>query len=573
MAVTRQQNWLGQQRVEVAHLRALESAVAGDFDMVAGTIMAGKAPVVVNGFYLVTAGITQSTHLQLTVADSMLIHFYASESGSVFHVPFDRAAETLNTTNPRIVGSWTPSAVNYVGVDLIRLTDSTTTDLVQFIDPNSLLEDPKEVPLARTLDYRIYISAADFDSSPSVCPIAKVTLDAFGGVLEVEDAREFMFRLGSGGTSPDIQHSFPWVAGRKEGSTGDEFAGGDKAIQSFKAWMDATMTRLWEIGGGEYWYSQTADRNVVLARTGTVFVSSGEYFEWDGSNLHWKGLVVTFANSTGHFNVITDQTVDSAGLTDLADGQCIYVDIDRAQDRTGGSSLVAKKAPLVTLGDPTTPGSRWVLAWRYGTHIYVRDQSYAIGSSFKLATTAAAGNVLLSATDSAVPTAVATVNSVSYFAYAAGLSRDALDFIGGAGDIVIGGFGANDHNIKFRTFRDQDEVLAEGSHVYTAGAMAPFRAHNESDFTANLEDLTMRLSAFNVGSTFDEDAHHFESGGAIGFRNVLFPPQTPNPTATRPIRSKVFFRDNGVSTPNTRDQFVVMWFDGNTTVIAESNTY
>src|SRR4029077_17280538 len=132
-------------------------------------------PLVVSGFVVITANIFQAEDLQIKVARSGLIHFNASESGSIYQTPADRPNEVLNSTNPRLIGGFTPSTVNYVGLDLKRSVDLSTVDLVEFLDSNTSLEDPKEVPLARTLDYRIVISTTDFSLTPGIAPIAKVT--------------------------------------------------------------------------------------------------------------------------------------------------------------------------------------------------------------------------------------------------------------------------------------------------------------------------------------------------------------------------------------------------------------
>lgn len=581
MAIERQENWLGQQRVDVPHLRAIESAIAADFDLLAGSIMAGKNPLVVEGFYVVSTAITAASSLQLQVADSTLVHFFASESGSVFHVPADRANEVLNTTNPKITGSWTPSTVNFVGLDLIRSADASTTDLVEFIDVNTELEDPHEVPLARTLDYRIIISTQDFDSRPGVAPLARVLLDSVGNVTDIQDAREFFFRLGDGGTVPNPGASFHWPAGRNEVNSGDPFAGGDKTITNFKSWMNAVMTRIWEVGGGEYWYSSTEDRNVVMARTGSPFVSSGENFEYISSNLHWQGLVITFSNSTGYKNAIADQTTDSPGLTDLADGECVYVDLDRTQNRTGGSALVAQKAPLSLLGDPSTPGSRWVIAWRYGSSIHVRDQSYAVGSAFVSATTGASGMVKLSATDGAAvsPAKVATVDSVTLRAYAAGLTRVG-DFMGGAGDIVIGGTPnaglTADHNIILQTANSNHEVQVLGYKVED-DPHAVLNVTSLYPWTASVDGgnaRVLRIRGYSFADSAIQDAITFHGIGAIGFRNT--PPDgsialgAPGPAD---IRSFLSFRTNGIISPGTRDQCYLTFFDGHEVLLGQSNTY
>jgi len=575
-------------------LRAVESGVAGDFDLLAGVIMAGRAPLIVSGFYVLTTGITAAQDLSVQVADGSLIHFMASESGSVFHAPSDREDEQLTSTNPRVLGSFTPSQVNYVGLDLVREVDDTTVDLVEFIDTQSLQETPVSVPLARTLDYRIVISTLDFDNNPGIAPICKVTCDAGGSITLVEDARAHFFRLGSGGTIPNIQNAFPWPYGRKENTTGDVFSGGDKGISSFKEWMDGVMTRLWEVGGGEYWYSPATYANERLARTGVAFVSTGENFEWDGSHLHWKGLVWIFANSTSTFNVVADQTTDESGLTDLADGECIYVDVDRTQDLSGGSSLNAAKGVLSDLGTPEVPGSRYVIAWRYGSDIFTRDQSYFVGSAFKNATIAAAGAVLLSSSsaDSSSPTAVATVDADTFEAKAAGLSRgyrspqltpDPWDFIGGDGDIEIGGGadgadgtgGGNvvDFNVKIHTLRAQDETIIDGISAFASDA-AVLSIRNINTGNSFATTLVKFAGRGFTGPSVDDHIRIYLDG-AVGFESIPFAsaPATPTPVAGANIRSKFFFRDNGVVTPNTKDQLCVMGHDGAVTVIWESNPY
>lgn len=575
MAVERQGNWLGQQRVDIPHIRAVESAIAADFDLLAGTVLAARTPLVVQGFYLVTSGITQATALQLQTAGGVLLHYFASEAGTIFQVPATRAPETLSTTNPRVSGSFLPSQVNYIGIDFTRSADATTTDLVEFIDPNELVENGKSVPLARTLDYTIVISATDFDSNPGLCPIAKVTLDSTGHIVSVQDARNIFGRLGSGGSNPNTQNAYAWPAGRAEGASADPFIGGDKAVIGLKPWMDSMMTRVWELGGGEYWYSATEDRNVVLGRSGSVFTSSGEYFEWTGSNLHWQGLTVLFSNSTGISNVIANQTTNSAGLTDLADGECIYVDLDRTQNRSGGTSLVAAKTTLSLLGTPATPGSRWIIAWRYGSSIFTRDQSYAVGSAFKLATTSSAGMVKVSATDSAsaTPVTVATVDSATFLAYAAGLTRGS-DFFGGAGDLQIGG-GGNDHAILLQTTRNQDEVTVQANMSYfSSPSTAPLTVQNVFPYTgsmgADVRTMGLRVRGFNAGTSAFVTRFVVFANGVLGFASSTLG-GVPNitPTSADPIDSFMFITQNGLGTPNSRQQLVVQWSDASQTVIAE----
>lgn len=445
MSVLRQLNVIGQVRLDGPHIRSIDSSVAADFDLLGGQILAGKQPLVIKGFNIVTTGAygAAASTLKLRVADGILMHYLASESGTLFWVPADRADETLSSTNSLVSGSFTASAINFVGVDLQRSADDSTADVVQVLDANTLLEAPTTIPLGRTLNYRIVISISDFSSQPNVLPIAKVTTDANNNVVAdgIVDARNLFFRLGAGGDFPDRLHTYPFPAGQKEITTagaGDVFSGGDKSIGSFKEWSDAVMTQVWSSKGGEYWYSPTADRNVNMVWTGSPF-SGGENFEFVSSNLHWKGIRFLFDNSTGSYNDVADQLVDSAGLTDIADGECIFVDLDRSQNLTGGSALVAQKGTLVSLGVSTNAGSRWIMAWRVGSAIYTRNWRYPLGTSNGPASFTTNGVVRLNATPVSSTFPVVTVTNASAQVVATGLSRlGAGADKPGAGALTIG---------------------------------------------------------------------------------------------------------------------------------------
>lgn len=394
MSVLRQGNWLGQQRVDLPHLRAIESGAAADFDVLAGLMLAGGESLVLRGFTLNSTAVGRpATSLELDVAEGLILHYEGSVSGTLLWVPSTRAPETLSTTNSRVSGSFSVGT-NYLGLDFSRQADDTTADVAQFLSASTLIETARTVPMARTLDYTLVVDTTlDFASRPNILPLAKIVVDGNGNVTSVVDARQLMFRLGSGGDNPDIQHAYPWPGTRAENTSGDVFAGGDKSIGSLKDGLDALMTRCWELGGGEYWYSATADRNVTLIWTGSPF-SSGENLEWDGTNLHWKGLRFVFDNSTGWYNDVVDQETDLPGLTDLADGDCVYVDLIR----TNNDTPTAVKSPMVTMGAPTVPGSRYVIAWRNGSEIFTRNTRFPLGAATLAATTSSLGTVKLNQT-------------------------------------------------------------------------------------------------------------------------------------------------------------------------------
>lgn len=396
MSVLRQMNWLGQARVDVPHLRSLESSIAGDFDTLVGRLLGASKALVVRGFELTSIGTGAiATSIQVQVADAIVVNLNASESGSFLWVPKDRAPETLNAaTNSKVLGNFVPSQTNYVGVDFIRQADTTTTDIVQFYTPSSSGETPRNVPLARTLDYQLVISTTPFSSTSNVVPIALVVTDAANLIVSVMDARSMLTRLGVGGDAPNGQSVFAWPQGRTESSI--TFSGGDKGIWSVKDWFDAVMHRLWELGGGTNWYSPTADRDVRLTRNAaSTFTSTGDNFEFVADDLHWKGLSIVFTNSNTagvYYNLIQDQLVDAASLTDLANGECLFVELNR----TSNATLVAQKTTLNSFGTGATPGSRWIIAWRSSTgDVYTRDSNFPVNTVVLPATTVAIGGVRL----------------------------------------------------------------------------------------------------------------------------------------------------------------------------------
>jgi hypothetical protein len=265
MAIKRSQNFLNQQRVDTPHLRSIESAVRNDFDDVAKGLLTGSDnSYFIRGFEINMTGAigSSSTSLQVLAADSAVLHTQSNESGTFFVTDSSEANQTLSsTTNEKVEGSFTPGALNYVGIEFTREVDNSTTAQVYFWNPTIDVEFTKTVPLAQTLSYKFVISSSVFTSN--VLPLAIIETDAANNVLSVEDRRHMFFRLGTAGsTAPDPSYLYPWDEGREENdfkstsSAASPFVGGDKQIRTEKEWKDAVMSAIKEIKGTTYWYSQ-----------------------------------------------------------------------------------------------------------------------------------------------------------------------------------------------------------------------------------------------------------------------------------------------------------------------------
>ena len=466
MAVNREFNWLGQERIDIPYLRMIESAIRYDFDASAYAVVGNTSQIItgfdVAGGYDTTLNNSQyygqaPQTIQINVGGAKIIHPLATESGSFFVVSTSRTYEVLNASNSKITGSFATNSTNFVGIDLLKSADSTTADVVQLLDMSTDTETPTKVPLARTLDYQFYISTTDFSYSPNIAPVCIVITNSQGVVSSVIDARQMLGRLTPGGSVNNVSvppvTPYGWPGGRDE-ITGASNAG-DKSLTSLKLWMNAVSTRLWELGGGQYWYSLTADRNVKMIQGAATFSSTGEAFEVISGNLHWQGLSFIFDNSSQYAQTVTDQITSVAGLTDLAVGQCVYVDINR----TSTSPVVAQKGNLATLGGSSRPGQRYVIAANIGGNFYVRDQSWPVGHSFQVATTTVAGAIKTNIDFAATTPIAATIGqsgASSGFVTGLGLSHN-LDVgtahgVPSAGsDITIGRLsGAGDQNIKLQ---------------------------------------------------------------------------------------------------------------------------
>ena len=203
MAVRRRFNFLSQARVDVPHMRSIESATSNDFDeLLSGLVTGSGNGYILRGFEISMSGAIggSASGLQLIVDSGCVFHSSSKESGTFFLVPSGTSPEILNSTiNTKVVGAFTPNAVNYIGIEYQRAVDDSTSDQIYLWDPTNKNETSKTVPLAKTLNYTVVITTSVWASN--VLPIAKVTTDVANNVVDVTDDRDMLFRLGKGGKS------------------------------------------------------------------------------------------------------------------------------------------------------------------------------------------------------------------------------------------------------------------------------------------------------------------------------------------------------------------------------------
>lgn len=437
MAVIGSGNFLGQMRIDVPHLRAIESSVCNDLDVLAGTMLGGRYPLILSGFTIPTANTIGSPaeNLILNVEGGLIIHYFATDSGSILSVPANTSNENLNSLNNKISGSFTANSTNYIGLDLVRKIDETTVDLTHFLDADTSQEFSEITPTRRVFNYTISISGQPFSANKNLVPVAVVETDSLNNVVTITDARPMMFRLGSGGDTPFAQNAYTW-GNRTEnpvvydGTGGDSFTGEDKSIASLKDWMDSVMTSIWELRGGSAWYSPNNRDNVKLLYGTPTLSSNGDNFNIVGGTLTWSGLKVVFENSPATYNTIQN---NSTGVS-LFSGQCLYVDIIR--EGPDGQTIVPVVSNIQTVGYSAVPGRRFIIAWRIGTLVYTRDRPYEVGRALPVATTTTLGISKLSGIPGSSTSPIVAALDINGLAIASGLTR--AGGVNGSGTLAVG---------------------------------------------------------------------------------------------------------------------------------------
>jgi hypothetical protein len=294
-----------------------------------GLVTGLNKPYLVRGFRIkIPASATNASNLQIEVADSVVLHSSATESGTIFQVPAGTPDETLNSQNPNVIGAFQSNAINYVSLDLRRVTDTETIDQTAGWSPSQQLEFQRSVPIGRVMKYRFIISTIGYSTN---LPLYAVKTTVNGAVEYITKGVTSLFRLGSGGANPNPQNKFDWgnldntqsgAEARREwispklgdnpltvrpGDNALAFDYGDFAIKNLKQWMDAIMSRIQELANSDYWYlgSKVNNQNMSdLAWDSINSVMTG------AGNLTYNLVLESSSPSDGQLqSVIQDNTI------------------------------------------------------------------------------------------------------------------------------------------------------------------------------------------------------------------------------------------------------------------------
>jgi hypothetical protein len=360
MAIETSLNILSESRLDVSAMRRLESGVRNDFDVMTSAIITNTTQgYIIRGFSIVTAGAigSASSGLEVMVDPGAVLNIDASVSGTIFQTPLGTPNQILNgAINSNVSGSFTASSTNYVGIDYNRFADPTT-DIVQYIwNATANDELPVIAPAGQTLTYKLVITTSVW--AQNVLPIAIVTTDSNGNVTSITDSRWMLYSLETGGLAPNPNYVYPWTEGQTQSpvtTTSDSvnpFIGGDKQLDSLKAWMDAIMSEILGIKGTPFWFTGASInppgplpsiQSLFQDLGNTVITGPGEIS--NGILPNSDSILVT----TGNITSTSNQLTALGSVVGLANGDYIF-----GTGIQAGTTILGISGSTITMSQPAT---------------------------------------------------------------------------------------------------------------------------------------------------------------------------------------------------------------------------
>jgi hypothetical protein len=309
MAVLSRVNFIGQQRLDLHHLLANDSYTAFDFRTIIAGIVGSDKTYIVKGFQVVgQSGLA----INIKVADA-LVYNPKDPNGCMYTGLSDEPDEIVIL----------PASQSNVFVEAVFKNESQAPVNSGFWDPLALFGDDAggteftaSANTQNVVVLEIKVNTSGF--TEGAIPLLKANTGA-SSINSMEDRRQLLYRLGTGGTNPNPLNKYNFSPNRAEpvtvgNGTGDTNpqspwrskdsvgAINDKGLESFKDWADAVMTRISEVAGSTIWYASGVSTSVVsnLSLSQTFFDNDSGHsiqpsptssFKWSriGGNLVLSG--------------------------------------------------------------------------------------------------------------------------------------------------------------------------------------------------------------------------------------------------------------------------------------------
>src|ERR1035437_3579515 len=194
------------ERLDLPDLLSIDSYGAGDWKYFIQTLVGEDLPYIIKGFDVINPSLSiGTTNISVSIAESAM-YYPGSGAGSFYYgLPVgDPNAQPL-------VPELRKNATNYVY--LVFSTFNTAQDSRAFWDPDANGgtggEFNQEVNTESVIQVQVNVSTGSFPDNTVPVAIVKVGASV---ITSIEDARPMMFRLGTGGISPNPSTRFAWPA-------------------------------------------------------------------------------------------------------------------------------------------------------------------------------------------------------------------------------------------------------------------------------------------------------------------------------------------------------------------------
>lgn len=392
MAVLSRVNFIGQQRLDLHHMLAMDSYTAFDFRSIIAGIVGSNGTYVVKGLFV--SGQT-GLSINIRVADC-LVYNPKDPNGSMYvGLPDDPdeivvlPASQPNVYVEAIFKNQAQAPVNSGFWDALALVgdDAGGTEFTASANTQNVIV------------LEIKVNTTGFTEGS--IPLVKASTGA-SSITAMEDRRPLLYRLGKGGISPDPLNKYDFASLRSEPVTSGIGTGeisvsspwrskdasgaiNDKALTSFKDWADAVMTRISEIAGSTLWYASgaatAAVANLSLSQTffdndtgHSIQPSPTSSFKWTrvGTNLVLRGEG-TVPLDTGAFRVGLTRWQSNYSIVEWHLGRAFLSASNRSYDTSGDGIRWTAPAPVdggniyLTLEREVPKGSGNNVAWKDNT--------------------------------------------------------------------------------------------------------------------------------------------------------------------------------------------------------------
>jgi len=382
------------ERVDLVDLKSIEAYAQTDVHYLLRGVYSPTS-YILGGFRLSNYSdlFAASTPVKIKASDAALFHPEAATQARGFYVSAGNEDD--------IEVALSASATNYLELDLS--TETGAPEARVFVNPQGSSGAGEEyedvVDAAIYLKLSITVNTSGFTSGK--IPLYKIVTNSSGVATSITDCRRLLFRLGTGGTTPDPDAVFTWPsdptasdARAENPSTSTSsaaadvpYAGGDKNIVNFKQWMDAVMSILKELGGGTYWYSDI-DTSIagVLRQLNTVVVGNTSGAKWS-----WSGSALSITDSSGSpsssdnvakvrrlgtsqdLNLRRQDGTASTSTIAIADGEVLYITLPASGNQNySGVGSGAANYKIATRAAFTQNELNYWIAYREGARLYVR---------------------------------------------------------------------------------------------------------------------------------------------------------------------------------------------------------